>query len=258
MAVPQQYNAQGIARLWRRDEVGGMEESSNNPESTGRISKRRIRIRASRSNIKHSISHVLNSHRIGVPTPLFVRTDSVFVDVQDVLKLIWSPSNSAAKLTEWKQSCHSAHHLKEMILEKGGPFAQKVTPYDIVRRKWISPMASSVSTSQGRLCASAVGMCVILSILRTSRRIQSLESTYSYFENVANGNQSIDLLYEEYSAERSGIPTDMRSLLDLPDKPFTNWDLSHDSVCSDNRVHQSDDACSSSCTSLSDASTCLM
>lgn len=235
-----------------------MEQSSNNPESTGRIFKRRIRIRATRSNVKHSISHVLNSHRIGVPTPLFVRTDSVFVDVEDVLRLIWSPSNSTKKLTEWKQSCHSAHRLKEMILEKGGPLAQKVTPYDIVRRKWISPLASSVSTSQGRICASAVGMCVILSILRTSRRIQTLELTYSYFENVANGHQSIDLLYEEYSAERSGIPTDMRSLLDLPDKPFTNWDLTHDSVCSDRRVYQADDVCSSSCTSLSDASTCLM
>jgi hypothetical protein len=258
VGVPQQDNAQGTAGLWTREEVGGMEESSNNPEFNGRISKRRKHIRATRSNVKHSISHVLNSHRIAVPTPLFVRTDSVFVDVQDVLKLIWSPSMSIMKLTKWKQSCHSAHHLKEMILEKGGPFAQRVTPYDIVRRKWISPMASSVSTSQGRLCASAVGMCVILSILRTSRRIQALESTYSYFENVANGHHSIDLLYEEYSAKQFEIPMHMRSLLDLPDKPFTNWDLSHDSVCSDRRVHQSDDVCSSSCTSLSDASTFLV
>lgn len=234
-----------------------MDERSSRSQCSGCISKHRKYTRATRSTVKHSISRVVNTHRMAVPTPLFVRTDSIFVDVQDVFGLVWSPSTSEKQLSSWKRSCHNAHCLKALILERGGSFAQRVTPYDIVCRKWISPMSNSILTGRARLCASAVGMCVILNLLRTSRRIQALESTYHYFENVANGNQSIDLMYDDHSTREAELSTDVKSLLHLQDTPFVNWDLSHEAVPSDPRidVNRADDALSSTPTSISTAST---
>jgi len=187
--------------------------------------------RASRSNIKHCVPLFLNTRlfssnfRRGV-----VRTDKTYVDLEDLLCVMFAPEQAKRLLTLWKNKC-GAGDLKRMIRSKSPVFADRVLPVDISLVKWIRSDDQASRPGRSRIACSSIGICTILSLIKNSRQNPELESAIHYFNSASLSGYSLDVIFDDNSAlETESLPETLLKLTRLPYKPLLNWELCSESL----------------------------
>ena len=200
--------------------------------------------RKSRSIVRHAIPRILNARLFsGNFRSSLVRTDGTYIDLEDLFNLIFSPETAKRLLSTWRCKC-SGGKLKTLISEKGGEFGSRMKPTDIVHLKWLDPEFLSPRAGRSRVVSSSVGMCVILNVIRTSRKNEELDSALDYFETLVRSNDSLDMLhYTTSSIQQSKVDSSVRALMALPHTPVFNWLLCENVLGSGQRL-QADDASS--------------
>ena len=187
--------------------------------------------RASRSNVRHCVPLFLNTRlfssnfRRGV-----VRTDKTYVDLEDLLCIMFAPEQAKRLLTLWKNKC-SAGDLKRLIHSKVPVFADRVRPTDISLVKWIRCDDETSRPGRSRIACSSIGMCTILSLIKNSRQNHELESAIHYFHSISLSGCSLDVMFNDNSAvETQNLPETLLKLTRLPYKPLVNWELCSESL----------------------------
>lgn len=199
--------------------------------------------RKSRSVIRHAIPRLLNARLFsGNFRNSLVRTDGVYVDLEDFFNLIFSHETAKRLLSSWRCKC-SGSKLKTLILEKGGEFGRRIQPSDIVHLKWLDPEFLSARSGRSRVVSSSIGICVILSVIRTSRKNEELDNALNYFQTRVQLNENIDMMLYTSSIQQSKLDSSVRALMTLPHSPVFNWLLCENVLGSGERL-QTDDASS--------------
>lgn len=159
-----------------------------------------------------------------------MRTDKRYVDLEDLLCIMFAPEQAKRLLTLWKNKC-SAGDLKRLIRSKASVFADRVRPTDISLVKWIRCDDQTSRPGRSRIACSSIGMCVILSLIKNSRQNHELESAIHYFHSMSLSGCSLDVIFNDNSAvETHNLPEALLKLTSLPYKPLVNWELCSESL----------------------------
>ena len=184
------------------------------------------KIRKSRSNVRHSIPLALNSRLFCYNfRRTVVRTDKTYIDVEDLLNLIFAPEQARKQLTAWKHQC-SAGKLKKAIKEHASVFSDRVKPSDISTLKWIHSEDTAPRPGRSRVVCTATGACVILSLLSSSRDRDDIDSAIHYFSSISLNNYLLDVIFEDSVHRQGTLSKQLRGMAQLPMKPLINWELS--------------------------------
>lgn len=178
--------------------------------------------------MRHSIPLALNARLFCCNfRRTVVRTDKKYVDVEDLLNLLFAPEQARKQLTAWKHQC-SAGKLKKAIKQHANVFSDRVKPSDISTLKWIHSEDTSPRLGRSRVVCTATGACVILSLLTTSRDREDIDSAIRYFSSISLNNYLLDVVFDDLAQRERTLSKQLRTMTQLPMKPLINWELSDD------------------------------
>lgn len=154
-----------------------------------------------------------------------MRTDGGYIDLEDLLSVIYANEHARKLLCAWKKSC-TGQQLRELIATKGGEFGPRMYPLDIVTLKWMNPSPPYSSTGRPRVACTTIGACVVLTLVRSSRNNPNLEMAIAYFHELARRNKQIDVMHAGLQpvVYEAGLPLEIRELLSMPHKPLLDFD----------------------------------
>lgn len=184
------------------------------------------RVRPSRSTVRHAVPLILNARLFTMDLMTsIVRTDGIYVDLEDLLNCIFAPEQAKRLMSMWRGKT-TGSELKHLIFKKGGKFSNQATPVDISLVKWLRPSEeNTVRNGRGRIACTPMGICTVLNLVRSTRRIPTLESTLDYFERLVLDGANVHVVSSANSRD-SDLDSSMRSLLSIPPKPLIDWDQS--------------------------------